>query len=134
MIAEDAGDTAWKALVESVNRLRLPNLLIERLLPPDKLRGPEPVRQDVRILRGDRAIVRLPNERRDSPEIRPVRADVKFQLIGAIANTETIAAGPGIRVLAHLRKIYGPGGGADEKRCHGEPVLACLTRAHPLMR
>jgi hypothetical protein len=62
MILQDAGDTAWNALVETVNRLRLPNLLIERLLPPDKLRGPEPVKQVVDILRGNHAIVRLLNE------------------------------------------------------------------------
>jgi hypothetical protein len=26
-----------------------------------------------------------------------------------ISNAEVIAAGPGIRILSHLRKIYGPG-------------------------
>jgi hypothetical protein len=31
MLLQDAGDTAWQALVQTVNRLPLPNLLIERL-------------------------------------------------------------------------------------------------------
>lgn len=32
-----------------------------------------------------------------------------FQIIGAIAETETIAAGPSIRELARLRKQFGTG-------------------------
>ena len=32
-----------------------------------------------------------------------------FEIIGAIAETETIAAGPSIRELARLRKRYGAG-------------------------
>ena len=34
---------------------------------------------------------------------------MRFELVGSIADTEAIAAGPGIRVLSHLRKAYGPG-------------------------
>ena len=33
----------------------------------------------------------------------------ELELVGAIADTAVIAAGPGIRVLSHLRKVYGPG-------------------------
>ena len=32
---------------------------------------------------------------------------MKFELVGSIANVEVIAAGPGVRVLAYLRKAYG---------------------------
>jgi len=34
MLAEDAGDTAWKTLVQTVGRLPLPNLTLDRLLRP----------------------------------------------------------------------------------------------------
>jgi hypothetical protein len=34
---------------------------------------------------------------------------MRFQLVASIANTEIIAAGPGVRVLSYLRKVYGPG-------------------------
>ena len=34
---------------------------------------------------------------------------MKFELVGSISNVEVIAAGPGLRVLSHLRKVYGPG-------------------------
>lgn len=34
MLLQDAGDTAWQAFVKTVARMRLPNLVIERLLPP----------------------------------------------------------------------------------------------------
>ena len=34
---------------------------------------------------------------------------MKFELVGSITNTEAIAAGPGVRVRARLRKTYGPG-------------------------
>lgn len=32
---------------------------------------------------------------------------MKFAIVGSIANPEVIAAGPGIRVRAYLRKAYG---------------------------
>ncbi len=32
---------------------------------------------------------------------------VKFELAGQISNIEIIAAGPGVRVQSHLRKMYG---------------------------
>jgi hypothetical protein len=62
MLAEAAGDTAWSALVQTVNRLPLPNLTIERLLPPKELVGSEPVQQVVDILLRNHAIVRMLNE------------------------------------------------------------------------
>jgi hypothetical protein len=34
---------------------------------------------------------------------------MQFELIGAISDVETIAAGPGVRVAAVLRKAYGYG-------------------------
>lgn len=34
---------------------------------------------------------------------------MRFEILGAIADVETIAAGTGIRELARLRKAYGPG-------------------------
>jgi hypothetical protein len=34
---------------------------------------------------------------------------MRFELVGSISNAEVIAAGPGIRVRSHLRKVYGPG-------------------------
>jgi len=34
---------------------------------------------------------------------------VRFRIVGQIADTETIAAGSGIREIARLRKFYGPG-------------------------
>jgi len=34
---------------------------------------------------------------------------MRFEFVGSISNAEAIAAGPGIRVLSHLRRIYGPG-------------------------
>ena len=34
---------------------------------------------------------------------------MKFQLVGEIENIETIAAGPGVKVRAFLRKAYGRG-------------------------
>jgi hypothetical protein len=34
---------------------------------------------------------------------------MRFELVGHIANTEVIAAGPGIRVRSFLRKAYGRG-------------------------
>jgi hypothetical protein len=37
MLLQDAGDMAWQALVQTVARLRLPNLTIERSLPPTRL-------------------------------------------------------------------------------------------------
>jgi hypothetical protein len=32
---------------------------------------------------------------------------MKFEVIGEIVDIEVIARGPGVRVLAHLRKAYG---------------------------
>ncbi len=32
-----------------------------------------------------------------------------FEILGGIADVETIAAGPGIREIARLRKLYGRG-------------------------
>jgi hypothetical protein len=34
---------------------------------------------------------------------------VRFEIVGAILNAETIASGSGIRELARLRKLYGDG-------------------------
>lgn len=34
---------------------------------------------------------------------------MKFEIVGQIADIETIAVGSGIRVLRHLRKTYGRG-------------------------
>ena len=34
---------------------------------------------------------------------------MRFELVGSIANAAVIAAGPSIRVRAHLRKAYGHG-------------------------
>jgi len=34
---------------------------------------------------------------------------MKFELVGNIANVEVIAAGPGVRIRAFLRKAYGRG-------------------------
>jgi len=34
---------------------------------------------------------------------------VRFEIVGAILNAETIASGSGIRELARLRKMYGDG-------------------------
>ncbi len=34
---------------------------------------------------------------------------MKFELVGQIADVEVIAAGPGVRVRAQLRKTYGAG-------------------------
>ena len=34
---------------------------------------------------------------------------MNFEIVGTIREVETIAAGSGIRELARLRKIYGPG-------------------------
>jgi len=34
---------------------------------------------------------------------------MKFELVGSIANAETVAAGPGVRIRSYLRKAYGPG-------------------------
>jgi hypothetical protein len=34
---------------------------------------------------------------------------VKFEIVGPITDIETMAAGPGIRVLPQLRKRYGQG-------------------------
>ena len=62
MLLQDAGDTAWQALVQTVVRLPRPNLVIERLLPPEKLIGPESVQQVVSILRRNHTIVSLLNE------------------------------------------------------------------------
>ena len=39
-----------------------------------------------------------------------------FEIVGEIANIETIAAGSGIRILALLRKRYGPG---HWRKCKG---------------
>ncbi len=61
MLLQEAGDTAWQALVQTVNRLPLANLLIERLLPPSKLIGAEAVRLVVDILRRNHAVVSLLN-------------------------------------------------------------------------
>jgi hypothetical protein len=63
MLRHEAGDTAWQALVQTVNRLPLPTLLIERLLPPKTLiESDEPVNHVVGILRRNHAIVRMLNE------------------------------------------------------------------------
>jgi hypothetical protein len=34
---------------------------------------------------------------------------MKFELVGPIENGEVIAAGPGVRVRAYLRKVHGQG-------------------------
>jgi len=34
---------------------------------------------------------------------------MRFQIIGAIANTEVVAAGSNVRVRSYLRRFYGPG-------------------------
>jgi hypothetical protein len=34
---------------------------------------------------------------------------MRFEIVGPLRDTETIATGSGIRELARLRKIYGPG-------------------------
>jgi len=34
---------------------------------------------------------------------------MKFEVVGPITNVEVIAAGPGVRVSAYLRKAYGKG-------------------------
>lgn len=34
---------------------------------------------------------------------------MKFELVGPIENSEVIAAGPGVRVRAYLRKVRGQG-------------------------
>ncbi|HLL83835.1 MAG TPA: hypothetical protein VK420_14315 [Longimicrobium sp.] len=34
---------------------------------------------------------------------------MRFEIVGAILNAETIASGSGIRELARLRKLYGDG-------------------------
>lgn len=34
---------------------------------------------------------------------------MRFDLVGPISNAEVIAAGLGVRIRAHLRKVYGPG-------------------------
>jgi hypothetical protein len=34
---------------------------------------------------------------------------MKFELVGPVENAEVIAAGPGVRVRAYLRKLYGQG-------------------------
>ena len=34
---------------------------------------------------------------------------MKLEVVGSITNTEVIAAGPGVRVRAHLRKACAPG-------------------------
>lgn len=55
---------------------------------------------------------------------------MNFEIVGAIANVETIAAGSGIRELARLRKRYGRGrwrkrkGFADVHLDGGEIVRA----------
>jgi hypothetical protein len=62
MLLREAGDTAWNTLVQTVNRLPLPNLVIERLLAPNELVGTGPVQLVVDILRRNHAIVKLLNE------------------------------------------------------------------------
>ncbi len=34
---------------------------------------------------------------------------MNFELVGSIANTEVIAAGPGVRIRSYLGKAYGQG-------------------------
>ena len=36
-----------------------------------------------------------------------------FEILGAISDVETFATGSGIRELARLRRVYGPGAGAS---------------------
>jgi hypothetical protein len=62
MLLQDAGDEPWRAFIQTVARLRLPNLVIERLLPPKKLIESDPVEQVVDILRRNHPVVRLLNE------------------------------------------------------------------------
>ena len=42
-------------------------------------------------------------------------APVDFQVIGTIRDAETIATGRGIREIARLRKVHGPGRGRKRK-------------------
>jgi len=61
LLLPEAGSTAWLVFVEAVATMRRPNLVIERLLPPKQLIGPEPVQRVVDILRRNHAIVSLLN-------------------------------------------------------------------------
>ena len=52
-------------------------------------------------------------DRRSSVKIRPV----KFDVVGAITNVETIAAGPSVKVRSFLRKTFGRGPLAQAEGC-----------------
>lgn len=70
MLDQNSGDVAWKAFVETVNRLPLPYLRIERLVPAQKLielsksDASQVVQYVVQILRQNHAAVRLLNQER----------------------------------------------------------------------
>jgi hypothetical protein len=70
MLDQNSGDVAWNAFVESVNRLPLPYLRIERLVPAQKLielsksDASQVVQYVVQILRQNHAVVRLLNQER----------------------------------------------------------------------
>jgi hypothetical protein len=55
---------------------------------------------------------------------------MQFEILGEIANAETIAIGSGIREIARLRKLYGRGrwrkrkGNARVRLRNGEVVMA----------
>ena len=65
MLVEATGDVAWKAFTQTVNRLPLPYLRIERLVPAAKLielsKCDEAVRYVEEILKQNHAVVRLLN-------------------------------------------------------------------------
>ena len=68
MLDEAAGDVAWKAFAQTVERLPLPYLRIERLVPAQKLielsrcNPPQVVQHVVEILQRNHAVVSLLNE------------------------------------------------------------------------
>jgi len=51
-----------------------------------------------------------------------------FEPVGFISDTEVIAAGPGIRILSHLRKIYGPGRWRKMK-AQTKPFALCIDNS-----
>ena len=44
-----------------------------------------------------------------TPEALADNRDVTFEVVGQIADEETIASGQGVKIRAFLRKVYGPG-------------------------
>jgi hypothetical protein len=62
VLVESTGDLAWGAFASTINRLPLPYLRIERLVPVVKLIDGKAVQQVEDILRQNHAVVSLLNE------------------------------------------------------------------------